>query len=396
MRSDRGVVYGAVAVLLFVGALEALAAKGAARAKRSKRSAPRAVVFTVPEHDPEYPLTVRERALAEELATLWTRDAGRLVHVLSRAAAEGGSDRLTLLLAIAHAETNGRILLVSEAGAVGLAQATPVAYIAEGFTGPLHVTDDYLRGSRAYIMKKPLGDVARIASMLLEAGPDERIGGKAAEMLADAFRYRREGVDELLLLERWGDEAWLEAIRRDEQRNLRMLTDLEAVLGRGAPRPELEEIHERARSGYRSEIELQRTSWRRYQRDLLARRDAVLRARFGGDPEAIAKSRAYEAGVVLASELDERFSPPAMARFLVQHVDTKLGQARALGAPDESLERLTAALYNGGGHNVKRMRSGLIVSLPETERYSAKVPATRMRLDRAAASIRSSESVGGR
>ena len=47
---------------------------------------------------------------------------------------------------------------------------------------------------------------------------------------------------------------------------------------------------------------------------------------------------------------------------------------------------MTAALYNGGSHNVKRMLAGLIASLPETERYMRKVPATRRRLDSVVAS----------
>jgi hypothetical protein len=45
---------------------------------------------------------------------------------------------------------------------------------------------------------------------------------------------------------------------------------------------------------------------------------------------------------------------------------------------------MTAALYNGGSHNVKRMLAGLIVSLPETQRYMKKVPATARRLELAA------------
>ena len=46
--------------------------------------------------------------------------------------------------------------------AVGLAQATPVAYHQEKMEGKLFVTADYLIGSRAYIMKKPLGDADTI------------------------------------------------------------------------------------------------------------------------------------------------------------------------------------------------------------------------------------------
>ena len=68
----------------------------------------------------------RENALARELSTMWTRNPDELVHVIDDASrAAPVSPSVTLLLAIAHAETNGKILDVSEAGAVGLAQATP-------------------------------------------------------------------------------------------------------------------------------------------------------------------------------------------------------------------------------------------------------------------------------
>ena len=50
---------------------------------------------------------------------------------------------------------------------------------------------------------------------------------------------------------------------------------------------------------------------------------------------------------------------------------------------------MTAALYNGGSHNVKRMLAGLIASLPETEQYRKKVPATRRRLDHSIAGVES-------
>ncbi|MEA2329602.1 MAG: hypothetical protein QOE68_4561, partial [Thermoanaerobaculia bacterium] len=48
---------------------------------------------------------------------------------------------------------------------------------------------------------------------------------------------------------------------------------------------------------------------------------------------------------------------------------------------------MTAALYNGGAHNVKRMMAGLITWLPETENYARKVPAMRRRLDEVVAGI---------
>ena len=68
----------------------------------------------------------REHVLAGELSKMWTSNSGQLVSVVDDAARNAPvSPSVTLLLAIAHAETNGKILDVSEAGAVGLAQATP-------------------------------------------------------------------------------------------------------------------------------------------------------------------------------------------------------------------------------------------------------------------------------
>lgn len=50
---------------------------------------------------------------------------------------------------------------------------------------------------------------------------------------------------------------------------------------------------------------------------------------------------------------------------------------------------MTAALYNGGALNVKRMLAGLMASLPETEKYMEKVPATRRDLDARVARVQS-------
>src|SRR5947209_18333969 len=100
-----------------------------------------------------------------------------------------------MLLAIAHAETNGHILDVSEAGAVGLAQATPVAIRQENMfdDGKMFVTADYLVGSRAYIMKKPLGDADTIAS-LAAAHDTPEARAKALRLLDSAFALRREEI----------------------------------------------------------------------------------------------------------------------------------------------------------------------------------------------------------
>ena len=58
-------------------------------------------------------------------------------------------------------------------------------------------------------------------------------------------------------------------------------------------------------------------------------------------------------------------------------------QARELGIQDEKLDAWTAALYNGGSVNVKRMRAGLIGSLKETQKYMKAVPARTAKLEKA-------------
>jgi hypothetical protein len=50
--------------------------------------------------------------------------------------------------------------------------------------------------------------------------------------------------------------------------------------------------------------------------------------------------------------------------------------------PISCLDAWTAALYNGGAVNIKRMRAGLIGSLQETQKYKKAVPARAERLDR--------------
>src|SRR6478609_3380723 len=92
----------------------------------------------------------REHTLAAELRKMWTTDSDQLVNVIDNASMSAPvSPSVSMLLAIAHAETNGHILDVSEAGAVGLAQATPIAIRQENMFdgGKMFVTSDYLIGS---------------------------------------------------------------------------------------------------------------------------------------------------------------------------------------------------------------------------------------------------------
>ena len=325
-------------------------------------------------------IEVRVKALAREMADMWTRNPEELVVVIDDAQRSVPSaPSVTLLLAIAHAETNGKILDVSEAGAVGLAQATPVAYRQEHLGGKLFVTKDYLVGSRAYIMKKPLGDADTIASMVVDSDT-AATRKKAKRLLRSAKELRREGIDELDLLDRFASKKYYTDIRRMDEHNKEVLARLGKLLDHGS-RAELRSFRNGVRKEYRALKETQVVTWARYQKDLIAKRDRMLEKHFGMPHAKVKKELAYEASEWLGENLDDRFSAKSMARFLVRHLDRKTAEARVLASKEEDVEKMTAALYNGGSHNVKRMLAGLIRTLPETEKYMRKVPATRRRLD---------------
>lgn len=325
-------------------------------------------------------IDTRIDALAREMADMWTRNPEELVVVIDDAARSMPSaPSVTLLLAIAHAETNGKILDVSEAGAVGLAQATPVAYHQEGMDGKLFVTRDYLIGSRAYIMKKPLGDADTIASMIVDKDTPAR-RAKAKRLLASAKTLRREGIDELDLLAPHASKKYFADIKTMDVHNKAVLARLGKLLDHGS-RAQLKSFRNETRKEYRALKEKQLTSWVRYQKDLIAERDSMLEEHFGLPHQTVKRTMAYEASEYLGEHLDDRFSAKSMARFLVHHLDRKSNEARELAGKKGDVEAMTAALYNGGSHNVKRMLAGLIRTLPETEKYMRKVPATRRRLD---------------
>jgi hypothetical protein len=322
----------------------------------------------------------RVSALAAELAKMWTSDPEQLVDVIDQASRRATvSPSVTLLLAIAHAETNGKILDVSEAGAVGLAQATPIACREEQCQGKLFVTDDYLIGARAYILKKPLGDADTIASLIV-AHDDAKTRRRAKRLLDSAFALRLEGVQELNLLEPYASANYFAEIGAARRHNLRRLRELRPLLDNGS-RSEIRAYRDRVRREYRELKRIQIEQWGRYQHELIDRRDQMLEAHFGQCLWT------YQAGEYLAAVLDVRFSPTKMAAFLVRHLEHKAEEARTLARRERDVEEMTAALYNGGSHNVKRMLAGLIASLPETERYRKKVPATRRRLDQTIARL---------
>ncbi|HEX7808583.1 MAG TPA: hypothetical protein VF608_07660 [Thermoanaerobaculia bacterium] len=322
----------------------------------------------------------RVKALAAEMADMWTRNPEELVVAIDDAARSMPSaPSVTLLLAIAHAETNGKILDVSEAGAVGLAQATPVAYLQENFEGKLFVTKDYLIGSRAYIMKKPLGDADTIASMIVTKDT-AATRKKAKRLLKSAKELRREGIDELDLLAPYASKKYFARIEEMDEHNRVTLNRLGKLLETGS-KAQLRAFRNETRKEYRALKATQLDTWARYQKELIAERDAMLTKHFAMNHELVKKSMAYEASEYLGANLDDRFSAKSMSRFLVRHLDRKGVEARKLAKSEKDIEQMTAALYNGGSHNVKRMLAGLIRTLPETEKYMRKVPATRRRLD---------------
>ena len=331
----------------------------------------------------EEQIALRVKALASELAKMWTKSPERLVEVIERASRKStSSPPVTLLLAIAHAETNGKILDVSEAGAVGLAQATPVAYLQEGFDGKLFITSDYLIGSRAYIVKKPLGDAYKIATIALE----KRDLTKAKKLLKAARSLRREGLDELDFLRPYARGRYFDAIEAADKHNKAVLAELGRLLERN-DRADLRAFRERVHDEYTALRREQTRHWERYQEELIAERDALLLEHFGGTMRTMNEDDVYAASEFLAEHLDERFSATSMAAFLVRHLERKTIEARKLTRVESRVERMTAALYNGGSHNVKRMLVGLISTLPETDRYAKKVPATRRRLDATVARV---------
>lgn len=346
--------------------------------------APAPAVSAAPTPESVVRFDERERArLAGEMNKWVTRHPRQLVEVITNLAEKQPLPvPATYLLSIAWSETRGKILAVSPAGAAGLAQATPSAYLSEGFDGKLFVTNDYLMGTRAFIMKKPLGDALTISAPLLKKNtPAAR--KKARALTARAIELRREGMDELEALRPVANDIFFRRIDEAETHNLATLRELDRLISRGAPRNELKKFRTRVQRDYTYLRNMQRHRWEKYGKDLEKKRDVLLRAKFGQNPVTVIRTKPYEAGEYLGRTLDARFSPTQMAEFLAVHLETKQQQARELGIKDDHLAAWTAALYNGGAVNVRRMRAGLIGSLRETQKYMKAVPARKARLDRA-------------
>lgn len=323
-----------------------------------------------------------ERAkLAAEMSKWVTRHPVQLVEVIADLAEKQPLPLPpTYLLSIAWSETRGKILAVSPAGAAGLAQATPAAYLSEGLDGKLFVTDAYLMGTRAFIMKKPLGDALAISRPLV-SGNTPAARERARRLVTQAIELRQEGMEELEALRPVANETFFQRIAEGDAHNLATLRELERLIDRGAPSAAVKSYRTRVQRDYTYLRNLQRSGWEKYERALTAQRDKMLQQRFGQKPATVIQTRPYEAGEYLGRVLDARFSPTHMAEFLAAHLETKQRQARELGIEEENLDAWTAALYNGGAVNVKRMRAGLMASLTETQKYMKAVPAQTARLE---------------
>ena len=325
-----------------------------------------------------------ERArLAAEMKKWVTRHPRQLVEVIADLAERQPLPvPATYLLSIAWSETRGKILAVSPAGAAGLAQATPSAYLSEGFDGKLYVTADYLMGTRAYIVKKPLGDALSISAPLVRKNTAAN-RRRASALTKRAIELRREGFDELEALRPVANDLFFKRIGEGDAHNLATLRELDRIIDRGARPAEVKRFRARVQKDYTYLRNMQRTRWERYADDLTTRRDTLLRRKYGQKPATVITTRPYEAGEYLAKVLDARFSPQHMAEFLAAHLETKQQQARDLGIAEGKVNAWTAALYNGGAVNIKRMRAGLIGRLVETQKYMKAVPARMARLERA-------------
>jgi hypothetical protein len=282
------VIFGAVRLPLFDGG----EVQQAATLAPPKRPAP-APVF-IPEPPPAEPSSevptlvqvsneqteLRIKALAHEMAEMWTRDPEELVVAIDDAARSTPSaPSVTLLLAIAHAETNGMILDVSGAGAVGLAQATPVAYHQEGLEGKLYVTSDYLLARLHH--EEALGDADTIASMVVEKD-NAKTRKKARRLLVAAKELRREGIDELDLLAPYASKRYYAKIKAMDEHNKTVLNRLGKLLQKGS-RAQLRAFRNEVRTEYRSLKQTQIASWAKYQNELIDERDRMLEAHFGMD-----------------------------------------------------------------------------------------------------------------
>lgn len=229
--------------------------------------------------------------LAAEMSRWMTRHPRQLVEVIADLAEKQPLPLPpTFLLSIAWSETRGKILAVSPAGAAGLAQATPAAYLSEGLEGKVFVTNGYLMGTRAFIMKKPLGDALTIAEPLLKKNtPASR--QRARKLVREAIRLRQEGMDELEALRPVANETFFRRIAEGDAHNLATLRELDRLIERGAPRQEMKRFDARVQRDYTYLRNLQRAGWTRYERALTERRDALLRARFGQSPATVIRTR---------------------------------------------------------------------------------------------------------
>src|SRR5437762_1511445 len=110
--------------------------------------------------------------------------------------------------------------------------SSEVPILSEAARAEIEQREHALAGSRAYIMKKPLGDADTIASIVI-ANDTAKTRARAQRLLDSAMKLRREGVDELYLLELFGTDRYFNLIKNADQNNERTLRRLRHLLDMG-------------------------------------------------------------------------------------------------------------------------------------------------------------------
>ena len=314
-----------------------------------------------------------------EFKKLQVRDPERLLSTVMQAqAVSDNSSPLSTLLSLAVTETHGKILAVSSSGAVGLAQAMPLEILRSGLQ-PLVIGADDALGMRAYVAKKPLWDVCVITDLLINNIDCLAAEIKAFELLSAAKELRREGFMDIYDYAAIMPPEYLAEAELLDQHNLEIIEELEGLMSTNAQPDQLIEFRRRIYREYRALYDIQKNAWNNSQANLIRQRDNLLYAKYHQESKIIMKNNQYAAGEYLAGALDIRFSPSAMAPFMISHFDQKLNEARELGLNDDQLQ-LAIRAYNGGWLNVLRSKSGLI-SLPENDNYLSRVQNLSAKID---------------
>ncbi len=318
-----------------------------------------------------------ERALAAELTEAWkTHDATQLVRTIhEQAHAHGEPLDIHLLIAVAAAESAGRPAVVSPTGAAGLYQLMPAEVLRDG-GGPLALSADDALGQRAYLSKKPAGDVARIATQLYASGCSDEGIERAQKQLDLAKSLRRDGYEDVLLLSSVAPKGFLDEFESRDLRNAALLDEFQSILDDGAAPKRVLDIQRRARARYDKIYGEQIRTWERARTTLIKRRDAAIRGHFHEKPSRVLTRDPYAAAEALG-DLDVRFSPTESFQYFIATLARKREEAalhmgETVGDTCVAPTGAVVRLYNGGLPTLLRIRAG-IQRVTENDVYERRV-----------------------